>query len=61
MDSDISLRHEFICFADVFVFTYCVYCGQTCVTTPSIKLKTLNRIVLLYCSVVKVHKPFVAS
>jgi hypothetical protein len=28
---------------------------------PSIKLKNLNRIVRLYCSVVLVHKLFVAS
>ena len=61
VDSDISLRHEFSCFADVFVFTECVYCDQTCFTTPSIKLKNLKHIVCLYCSVVKVHKLFVAS
>lgn len=29
-DSYISLRHEFSCFADVFVFTECVYCDHTC-------------------------------
>jgi hypothetical protein len=60
-DSDISLRHDCRCFAEVVVFTECVYCDHTCFTTPSIKLKNLNHIVRLYCSVVKVHKLFVAS
>lgn len=60
--SDVLLRYEFSCFGDVFVLTECVYCDQTCFTTPNIKLKNLDYIVHLYCGgVVEVYKLFVAS
>jgi hypothetical protein len=52
---NLVVLHMCLCSQIVFIVTTLV------LPLPSIKLKNLNHIVRLYCSVVKFHELFVAS